>query len=326
MRKQPIFKTELGLWDEHPAICAWNQLTGDNTKPSSVEKLMGLSWDKSVIYRLNNVGQGGVSVIAKRAHRTSLLVEKSIYEIILPNVPVRSLHFHGFVQEEKGDFCWLFLEEALGVPYSESIDHHRALASRWLGMMHTTTAHMKLDTIFPRTGTERHLLLLGWAYERIINHLTHPRLTTSNCDKLKEILNHLGIIKKHWGEVNHFFDMMSSCLVHGDFISKNVRVCKKNAEPILYVMDWEYASWGIPAVDIGGLDLDVYWSIIKDANFILTREELLRLSNLGLVIRYISWIQATSTGLKYESIENTMHDLSYYEEELAHACHAMGWD
>lgn len=325
MRKKPFFKLDNDYLDEHPAAQIWHRIKGGNSIPSSIEKLIGTSWNKSSIYRLNNVGPGGAHVIAKRANRTSLSAERIVYELILPQIPVSQLHCYGFFQEEESDFCWLFIDEATGMPYSESIETHKITASKWLGKIHAATARMKIPGDLPRVGPRRYVSFLEFACKRIIKHIDHANLTKTNQNVLRKIVGHCDTIKSHWDEIKSFCDTIPSCLVHGDFIGKNVRILLQDNEPLLYVLDWEASGWGVPAEDIGGLDMDIYWSIIKDTDFSLNRQTLQRLSDLGLVFRYLAWIQATSVGLEYEWVEKTMQDLTLYKDKLEQACQSMGW-
>ena len=101
-----VFISDPQALDEHPAAQQWKQVMGKSSQPSSIDKLTGTSNKKSFIYRLNGVGKSGAPVIAKRAHRKRILVEKTVYEKILPQVTVNHLHYYDLTEEEHSDFCW----------------------------------------------------------------------------------------------------------------------------------------------------------------------------------------------------------------------------
>ena len=188
LAKQPVFKSEVVFLDGHPAVLQWKQLAGRQSHVSSIEKLSSLKDGWSSIYRLNGAGPGGRAVVAKRASRRRLLIERTIYEKILPYVPVRCLHYYGFIEEHEGDFCWLFLEEALGSLYAEAIKLHRTLASTWMGIMHATTAQLEPLAVFPRIGCEHYMSFLDLGQETITQHLSHPALATGEVAMLKKII------------------------------------------------------------------------------------------------------------------------------------------
>src|SRR5438094_1019393 len=139
---------------EHPAVQAWRELQPRRVEPESIETLQHRN--KSAIYRLEGVGPGGSAVIAKRCRQVTALVERAIYEDILPHLPIPSLHYYGFVEEE-GPFCWLFLEDAGGEKYSPSIREHCVLAGRWLGRMHTSAARIAAAARLPDRGPSHYL-------------------------------------------------------------------------------------------------------------------------------------------------------------------------
>ena len=85
------------------------------------------------------MGLGGAAVIAKRCAATT--AERTVYEDILPHVPITALHYYGGTQHD-GEVCWLFLEDAGEQRYSPYSKEHCALAGRWLGMLHTSAARL----------------------------------------------------------------------------------------------------------------------------------------------------------------------------------------
>src|SRR5262249_13733959 len=75
--------------------------------------------------RLAGGGPGGSAVIAKRCRRGEALLEQTIYEEVLPRLPLPALRCYGLVEEPDGQSAWLFLEDAGGERYSASLQEHR---------------------------------------------------------------------------------------------------------------------------------------------------------------------------------------------------------
>src|SRR5258705_396814 len=67
---------------EHPAIKAWKQLEPASLEPDCIATLE--EEEKSGVYRLGGLGRHGSSVIAKRCRRETGLIERTIYEHVLP--------------------------------------------------------------------------------------------------------------------------------------------------------------------------------------------------------------------------------------------------
>jgi hypothetical protein len=60
------------------------------------------------------VGPAGAAIIAKRSRQGPALVERTVYQEILPHLPVSGLRYYGCVEEPGGLFAWLLLEDAGG--------------------------------------------------------------------------------------------------------------------------------------------------------------------------------------------------------------------
>ena len=108
---------------EHPAVQAWKRVYSKRAEPSRVQLLR--EGTKSCIYRLEGVGPGGTSVIGKRCREGEARIEQTIYQEILPYLPISSLIFYGVIDEPGTEFRWLFLEDAGGEEFAYSIEKHR---------------------------------------------------------------------------------------------------------------------------------------------------------------------------------------------------------
>ena len=153
----------------HGARTARNGRAGERTRPSrpgaawagaepqAVTVLKGSKKKrKSEIYRLEGCAPGGESVIAKRCKRSTAELESTIYEDVLPGLPITSLRYHGMVDEGE-EQCWIFLEDAGDERYSPLIPEHRRLAARWLAALHGTAPEIPQASRLPDRGPGHYL-------------------------------------------------------------------------------------------------------------------------------------------------------------------------
>lgn len=94
---------------EHSSFKAWNRLRPECMEPTGISILRENETSKVWVYRIAGVGPGGSSVIAKHKRTEIAAIERTIYEEVLPHLPIRSPHDYGYV-EEHSRFRWLFLE------------------------------------------------------------------------------------------------------------------------------------------------------------------------------------------------------------------------
>src|SRR5205807_4674795 len=139
---------------EHPASLAWSHLRHGGSDPSEVILLKRRL--KSSIYKLADAGPGASQVIAKYCRRTVARYERLIYEKFLPHLPITAPRFYGSVAGENG-FDWLFLEYVQGERYSRQNTQHTALAARWLGLLHISTAEFPPEACLPDRGPAHYL-------------------------------------------------------------------------------------------------------------------------------------------------------------------------
>src|SRR5207247_8031847 len=98
---------------EHPAFRAWARLHGSEAAPKNIEVLHAKR-KKTMVYRLSGLGTAREDVIAKRSFRQSVEVERTIYEHVLPVLPLSSLRYYGSTDDDNPDYGWLFIEDAAG--------------------------------------------------------------------------------------------------------------------------------------------------------------------------------------------------------------------
>src|SRR5262249_9509791 len=117
-----------------PSILYWSRLRGTSDAPERIEVLERTT--KSTVCRLVGLEAGRRTVIAKRCRAATGILEKLVYEEILPRAAMPSLAFHGMIEEPDGAYGWVFLADAVGETYSPADAEHRALAARWLAALH----------------------------------------------------------------------------------------------------------------------------------------------------------------------------------------------
>jgi len=322
MGKHFAIEIPLAEVDAHPAVAAWSRVAPEREKLQHIEVVS--KHKKSQIYRLHGVGREGFQVIAKRCWRETALIERIVYERVLPHLPVTALRCYGFIEEENADFCWLFLEDAGDEEYSPLKEEHRALAARWLGTVHSSASLDSVATRFPDRGPDHYLLVLQSSRGMILDSFTNPALQAEDLMVLKNVVSQLDAMEKAWNQVARFCERMPRTLAHGDLVVKNVRVRRDDAGDSLLVMDWETVGWGVPAADLAQFagrslspDVSVYWSVIHPYWPHLDLRDLQQLASIGKIFRAISAISWASMSLKPHWVDNFVRDMRCYEQRLA---------
>ena len=310
---------------EHPAVSAWRELRPEGVAPERLDVLQDES-RQTAVYRLIRVGKADPAVIAKRCRQRTALIERTIYEEILPNLPFPMLHYYGFVEEPNGEFCWLFLEDVGGDDeYQPHIKDHRVAAGRWLGLMNTSAAGIAAVTRLPDRGPEHYLKLLRSACDTILSNFVNPALNAEDLALLETIIAHCEYLNTHWRQLAGVCEGMPQTLVHGDFITKNVGIRTSRDRIIFLPFDWEKAGWGIPAEDISRVDIPTYWSTVQAHWPRLSIQTFKRLATVGKVFRCLVFLDWLAPSLQYESVEQPMNDLRRCETWLADLIRAAEW-
>jgi ATP-binding cassette subfamily B protein len=318
----------------HPAVQAWRQLY-PHAEPLRITPLRVRR--KSRVYRLDVAGRAGTAVIAKHCGKTQALVERAVYEEILPRAAVPSLGYHGFVEDQDGECCWLFMDEATGDNYTNLLAEHRAQAARWLGLLHTSAADVDASRCLPDGGPRRYLDLLRAVCEFMQQHLDNPVLTRDDVIFIEGIQAHLHDVAAHWDRLEAACDDgVPQTLVHGDFSEKNLRLRSATGNTTVSVFDWEYAGWGVPAADLAQLavpfsrlsanpDLPTYWSAVRERWPSASAEALRRLANCGTVFRALAGLYWDMPNLANDWAHECVGGLQVYVSELDDALERLGW-
>ncbi len=297
---------------EHPAVRAWRRISKAGPAPHAVESLKETS--RSSVYRLIGVG-----VIAKRAKVATALVERTVYEDILPSLPISAPRFDGFLREENPAFCWLFLEDSGGAECSFENPAHRALASRWIAQLHVSAARDAAPAGLPSRSLDHYIAEMQKARSAIRENLWNPSLTAADRADLETLIGLCDRLDSQWTRIAEQCANIPATLVHNDFCSKNAHIRPGSNGPSLHVLDWEYAGWGLPATDLGDLDLEAYIRVTGT-----DRPKLERLASLGRLLRCISSIKWATTHLAYETAEKGMKKLRLYPADMRTALSEIG--
>jgi ABC-type transport system involved in Fe-S cluster assembly fused permease/ATPase subunit len=318
----------------HPAARAWCQLH-PHAEPLRISPVR-VRKRKNQVYRIDVADRPG-AIIAKRCGAAAALVERAVYEEILPRVAVPSLTYHGSLKEADGERCWLFVDEAGGASYSNLLAEHRMHAGRWLGLLHTAAAEAAEQGRLPDAGPKRYLDLLRAARQWMQQHLDNPVLTPDDVVFIEAVTERLDDLDAHWERLEAACDSVPQTLVHGDFNGQNLRLHSENGNSTIVVFDWEDAGWGVPAVDLAQLtvpsgklsanpDIPTYWSTVRERWPRAHTDTLQRLAYCGTVFRALAALNWDAQSLPYDWAHTCVSGMHVYAAELEDALGRLGWD
>lgn len=320
---------------EDMVVKAWRELQPERVKPESVEIIRKKR--RWAVFRLVGVGLAGSAVIAKRCEQDDALIERTLYEEVLPYTAITAPYYYGLVEEPDGNFCWLFLEDVAGENYSPYIEEHRALAAQWLGHLHTSATYVPAANRLTDQGPGHYLEHLQSGRTKILCSLTNLKLTADGRAVLESILSQCDFLESCWQRVEEFCAALPRTLVHGDFTGKNLRVRTGQGGTELLAFDWEKAGWGTPAPDLAPLalpgargfsanpDILTYWSIVRNQWPRLDFQTIEQLANCGKAFRCLAAINWRSQRLTYEEGSWVVEDLRIYQTGLSDAIRSAPW-
>jgi ATP-binding cassette, subfamily B, bacterial len=330
--------------EDHPAVKAWSRLRPSD-RPGALTVLKKKR--KAAAFRLEGCGPEGRSVIAKRCDRSTAELERTVYEHVLPGLPIRSLRYHGTVKED-ADWCWMFLEDAGGEPYSPFIPEHRRLAARWLAALHGSAAEIPEASRLPDRGPDHYLGHLCSAREALLRQLRDRAAEEEEVRLLATLLSQLEVLDSRWGDVRAFCETLPRTVVHGDLSRSHLRIRAGATGMDLVAFDWEMAGWGVPAPDVAHLGsrnrlsaarfcdsgqspgfcldpcLETYGSALGDGSAHLDRETVELMATVGNLFRCIATVDWTSRRFTPGwTPVTTLHPCSLW---LSNAMQVTGWD
>jgi hypothetical protein len=258
--------------------------------------------------------------------------ERTVYEEILPHLPISRLTFYGAADEPGTEFSWLFLEDAGDEEFTCSVEDRR-LAARWLGQMHVSAARIAALTQLPDGGPNKYLARLRSSRTLIQTSLGHLALKRQDLQILEEIMLQGQSLESQWGRIDKLSRRFPRTLLHGDFSEFNLRVRGSEGGTNLLTFDWQKASYGIPAPDIADarryieIELDEYFSVVREAWSELDFAAIRQLADIGAVFRLLAairWgIEYIGLGLWPTEKINRLHS---YQVDLAVALERLGFN
>jgi hypothetical protein len=323
---------------EHQAVKAWTELSPARVKPERIEVLKEKT--KGAVYRLVGVGPGNSGVIAKRCRHERAVIERPVYEKVLPHLPVPTIQYFGCIEEDENRFWWLFLEDVGDERYSPFVEEHPALAAQWLGTMHTAAESLRVKAPLPDRGSNHYLEYLQSAREAIPQIRAIPSLRPTGRTVLQHIVSLCEFLEANWTHVDKLCDRMPRTFIHGDCLAKNVHVRTTQEGLTLAPFDWGGAGWGLPATDLGQLalpyrhlppaspDCATYLSVVRDHWPGLDIQTVRQLANLGQMFWSLKVISRSIPEFDYQGahIESIIDKFGVYESVLADSIRAARWE
>jgi hypothetical protein len=308
------------------AVAAWGAVrpAGAPYSPSSATTVKPLRGG-SVVYRLAGMGPRGSDVIAKRTSRATVELESRLYADLLACLPVATVRCYGIAPDDDEAMGWLFLEDAGGIPYSPERPEHRRLAARWLAGMHVAAADRPVPAALPTRDAAYYRNLLERAGRAIVEGFGNPALAPEQLTSLRPVLRRTEMLLDRWSEVEQLCTGMPKTLVHADFVAKNVRVHESPNGDRLLAFDWENAGWGLPAIDLTSIDLDLYAREICVGWPAFGRADMATVARIGRIFWFTSCIQWETWAFATQSLWRLMKNLPVYERELSAVMAELGW-
>jgi ATP-binding cassette, subfamily B, bacterial len=302
----------------HRVVSAWRTIAPAGPPVDRVDRLRAR--EKDEFYRLA-LRNGAASVIAKRGRSEALLLERTIYESILPRLPPPVLRYFGFVADGDEKFAWLFIEDAGDEPCL--LAEHGSLVARWLGTLHGGAAEFDLASSLPERGPGHYLERLRAARAAIIDNFDNPALCADERNTLRTIVLSCELIESSWGGVEAICADLPRTLVHGDLTGRNLRLRSGEAGPAIVALDWECSGFGVPAADLYQFAVDAtredvsrYLSTTSEFARGIDKDELRALVLVGNGFRLIASVDWVTPHLRYSWPERATATLRCYAEPL----------
>ena len=327
----------------HPAVQAWCQLNPDHVVPDRITPAKfkpNKPRPNLAVYRLEGVGADGAAVIAKRCTRGGGQIERTIYERILPHVPLPGPRYYGTVprsaEDPAEDGCWLFIGEIHGEKYDRLSPDHRAAAARWLGILHTEAQAAAAQAGLPDAGPTRYHEQMRATRDVIRDQVDNPAFSTADVAFLDVLVARFDELDEDWDRLVRTGTGLPPTLIHGDFNGKNLRMQASPQGLRVGAFDWEDAGWAVPAVDLAQAvdpschisaspDLATYWAVVRERWQHCDQADIERLATCGAVWRAVAAITWEAHHLARPWADAFIPNLRLYEAELTHALDRFGW-
>jgi len=280
---------------EHPAVVAWNRLTGASAVPNRITRL---NQGHSEVYRLFAMKEDGDSVIAKLCSRQDAEMTRIICTRLLPLVPKPALVFYGCL-ETSTPKSWVFLEDAGSMKCSPDDPAHLSALSAWLAALHACLAVYVEDLSLPETGLGMYLEKLRAGRRKILESLSLRELEGEDDATLRSVVEWFDHVENEWDKLDALVGGGGPrTLIHGDFAAKNILVRQTAGALETFPIDWETTGWGPPAADMGEyVDLVSYRAEALRYGVSWSAETIRGWAAVGKILRHIAAFEWASASL-----------------------------
>lgn len=308
------------------ALEAAKELFGPIDPPDTLSRLkLRPNRDTAVLsWSMETADGNRHEIVAKRCWLKKAQREHLLYTEILPELGLATLRCFGLVHKADDTCAWLFIEHADGCAYDPDNPDHVALAVQWLSTLHQHKLEPEESERFPQRGPEYYAACLQKAHAAIETGKQNPRLSTLQRETLSRSTHLLEALLRHWNGVQELCALVPPCLIHGDFLGKNLRVHRQGPTDRLQVFDWDAACWGFPFLDLAEALLptqlfatsvartDRHLELCNEYRPCVGATELGRLIGVGHMFWALNCLRGHAEGLRYEWVDRVLSNVEVY--------------
>jgi hypothetical protein len=278
------------------------------------------------VCRLAGIGPGASGVVAKRCRRADGELQSFVHREILAKLPVESIRFYGFHEEDDGKNGWIFFEDggmAHVATYGESFP---TAFGRWLGVLHASASTLATRGPLPDRGPGCYLEFVRSSRLVIRENLLKTRLGDEDRSALEGLLVCFEVLEDNWSLIEERCGAIPWTLVHCDLQPKNILVRRTSGRVAFLPLDWEEAGWGPPAADLAGIDAASYWSAVRGmwrgVKFCGVEDQVL----CGTLFKKLIAVHWETLRLASGSTEKAIRRLRIYAPAVSASIRALGFE
>jgi aminoglycoside phosphotransferase (APT) family kinase protein len=184
-----------------------------------------------------------------------------------------------------------------------------------LGALHAYFEHEPLEGI-PQVGMDRYLSFLHDALAALTDREQDEDISLTRRMRLQNLLERLDATLVRWPEIEELCSIVPRTLVHGDLRASNVRIIGPDAAQASVIIDWEWAGWGIPIIDLAERFIDLWGFAAAHGGRWLScsLEDMKLYREIGLLFRhvfYMDWAASSLTGPRFDEAWEFLEDPIY---------------
>jgi aminoglycoside phosphotransferase (APT) family kinase protein len=216
--------------------------------------LLEHSW-KSAVLRATWRRPRRRAIVLKRCDPASAEVETSVYEDVLPLLPLAAPRLFGVWRDDRA--TWLALEDLGDEPPELEDARQREAISRWLGELHVASRELPAVPALPDRSTEHYAGLLASARGRLCERQAEA-LEVEEARRLGWAIRLCDALLSAWEAVSEQAALLPPAFVHADMAPENLRVVRLAGRFGVAAIDWEKAGVGTPCADLAMVDPSAY--------------------------------------------------------------------